>query len=294
MIRNWAAALVITGSLLLAWGSDARDVVGEPIAYLAYTDGYWQVWVIAPDGSGARQVTRSAYEKTRCSWFPDGRSLLVNSLAGELFKVDRASGSEQRLSMPLAGATDGVISPDGSQIAFSLSTAGSVDHNQIWTVKLDGSEPRRLTTMPGLQHEPQWSADGAWIYFLSGNGGQAHDIWRVSTETLSREQMTVDSLYHFELALARDGRLAYSSNQSGNYEVYVQKGADAPIRLTSDPALDGHPTWSPDDETIVFQSLRSGTMNLWRVVATGGEAQQITRHTEGARGPMWWRAPATR
>lgn len=257
------------------------------VAYLALTQGYWQVWVMAPDGSNPSQITRSASDKTRCSWFPDGRHLLVNALDGRLYRVDAESGEEIRLPMPLEGILDAVVSPDGSRIAFSLSTTGSADGNDIWIVKIDGTDLRKLTAMPRLQHAPAWDADGAAIYFLSGAGGQDQDIWRTSMDSRSQAQLTAGALYHFDLAVAPDGKLAFSSNRTGNYEIFTQGDGEPPVQWTRDPALDGGPAWGPGGRDLIFHSMRSGSLNLWRM-REGEEPYLLTNHPAGARAAAWW------
>src|SRR5262245_30477219 len=144
------------------------------MAYLARSGSFWQVWIAGVDGSGARQLTRSDYEKAHVSWFPDGRKLLVTSTEGQLFEVDAASGAERQIPMTLSGAHDGEVSPDGSRITFSAGSAEARDGNEIWTTSASGGELRRVISLPWLQHEPSWSPDGAWIYFVSGDGKQSH------------------------------------------------------------------------------------------------------------------------
>ncbi len=47
-------------------------------------------------------------------------------------------------------------------------------------------------------------------------------------------------------------------------------------RLTSHEAGDWNPRWSPDGKTIWFLSTRSGSSQVWRIPADGGEAEQFT------------------
>ncbi len=48
-------------------------------------------------------------------------------------------------------------------------------------------------------------------------------------------------------------------------------------RLTSHPDADHSPRWSPDGKLVYFLSTRSGSSQIWRIAADGGEAEQVTR-----------------
>ena len=270
-------------------GDDASAPASGRVAYLARTQGFWQVWVVAPDGSGARQLTHSSVEKTRASWYPDGQALLVSTDGGDLLRVELEGGGETPVRLPVEGSTDAVLSPDGRHVAFSVSPAASRDDNEIFLFSLaDGQKLRRLTQAPGLQHEPAWSRDGRWIYYLAGLGDTDHDILRVSLDGSRREQLTTGRGFHFDVAVGPDGSLAYSNNVTGNYELWVQAPGAAPRRLTDDPALDAAPSFSPDGATLVFESTRAGQPEIWRVSAEGGPAQRVTHSVVGARRPVWY------
>ncbi|MDH3214992.1 MAG: S9 family peptidase [Candidatus Krumholzibacteria bacterium] len=47
-------------------------------------------------------------------------------------------------------------------------------------------------------------------------------------------------------------------------------------RLTTNPAGDFNPRWSPDGTMILFLSTRSGSPQVWRIRIAGGEAEQVT------------------
>lgn len=64
------------------------------------------------------------------------------------------------------------------------------------------------------------------------------------------------------------------------------KGGE-PRRLTSSPASDTTPRWSPDGRTIAFISTRSGSPQVWTIDPNGGEAVQLTRLSTGAAGVVW-------
>lgn len=283
-------------SRLLAWiacgasGISTCVAATQPeLAYLAVSDGYWEVWVANADGSMARQLTRSRTDKTRVSWYPDGQALLVSCNDGKVMKVD-LRGATASITLAQFPVVDAVLAPDGGQIAYSFSTA--IDGNDIWVANSDGTAARKLVKLTALQHEPVWSRDGEQIYFLSGDGGQAHDIWRVQLDGNSAEQITVGNLYHFDVAVSGADDIAYSSNRSGNYEIYMQRKGGRPEALTNDPSLDGRPVFAPDNNSIVFESTRGGTPNLWRIDLQTRTVKRITHHKEGARAPALYVARA--
>lgn len=262
----------------------------RPLAYLAVDKGYWQVWLAKLDGSKPRVLTRSPYDKTEVSWFPDGERLFVNGAAGELAIVTAASGQEAPLKLKFDHGSDASVSPDGLEIAFSAMNASGPDTHDIWISKVDGTGARKIAGLPALQHEPVWSPDGKAIYFLSGPGGQAHDIYRVSVDGKDLEQMTVAQLYHFDLNVGANGAILFSSNRSGNYDVWVRDAAGNERVLVGTPEYEAQPTWLPAQSGIVYTRNQNGVTNLWTANADGGSTRSITRHKQGARAAAVWRA----
>src|SRR5262245_37980713 len=59
------------------------------------------------------------------------------------------------------------------------------------------------------------------------------------------------------------------------------------IQLTSHPADDMSPAWSPDGQMIAFSSTRSGNPDIWVIPANGGEARQLTSHPAPDFEPTW-------
>ncbi len=79
-------------------------------------------------------------------------------------------------------------------------------------------------------------------------------------------------------AYARDGRLAASVRG----DLWVLTGGESGtwIRITSGPAVDRQPAWTPDGLGVVFTSDRAGTFDLWRVgvgpAGAAGEPERLT------------------
>lgn len=69
-----------------------------------------------------------------------------------------------------------------------------------------------------------------------------------------------------------DGSLiAYASNRSGNFEIYVRRGEGGEdVNITKDPSQDSQPAFSPDGNSIAFVSTRSSKTGLIRIGGTYG------------------------
>ncbi|MBM5810961.1 MAG: S9 family peptidase [Gammaproteobacteria bacterium] len=80
----------------------------------------------------------------------------------------------------LARVSEVALSPDGSQVVYTqrdTDLAANRGRTDLWLVASDGrSEPRRLTASPDNDDAPDWSPDGAGVYFLSSRSG-SRQVW---------------------------------------------------------------------------------------------------------------------
>jgi Tol biopolymer transport system component len=77
--------------------------------------------------------------------------------------------------------------------------------------------------------------------------------------------------------------LVYEQTVDGNQDLYVMPaGGGLERRLTTHPALDGLPRWSPDGRSVFFTSQRTGHYQIYEVPAAGGEPRRVREngHTE--------------
>jgi Tol biopolymer transport system component len=80
-------------------------------------------------------------------------------------------------------------SPDGQRVCYCGIRDQVFD---IYTITVEGSDEQRLTHGEGRNDGPDWSADGAWIYFNSSRTGLMQ-IWRIHPDGTGLEQVTHDN-----------------------------------------------------------------------------------------------------
>ncbi len=69
----------------------------------------------------------------------------------------------------------------------------------------------------------------------------------------------------------------YCAERNGEYDVYkIHNDGGEEIRLTTAPGLDDGPEYSPCGKYIYFNSVRSGTMQIWRMAPDGSNQEQVT------------------
>jgi TolB protein len=100
-------------------------------------------------------------------------------------------------------------------------------------------------------------------------------------------QLTYDGSYEGNPCWSPNNQdIAYASNRSGNFDIWVASVAGGPpAQLTTDPADDWCPDWYGSE--ITFTSFRSGNADIWKVPAGGGEAVQVTTDPGWDSGASW-------
>lgn len=279
--------LLSAGLACMAIAAPAAPPTAD-IAYLRLTDSFWQVWTMDADGAHQRQWTDDLYDYTRLSWGPDHDTLLLNRADGTLHQLDLATGAVQPMPVATESVFDAQWSPDGKWIVYSRMTTGTPDNNNLWRVRADGSGLSKLTNQPELQMLPAWGPGSLILAYSAGKNLQSHEIYVLDIDAGSVQQVSGGEGLHFDPAFSPDGRLAYSANIKGDYDLWwMPADFGTRIQLTEHPAFDGEPSWSPDGTSLVFTSFRGQQKRIWRVAVDDGEPVPLTPAGTTSRSPAW-------
>src|SRR5579864_7688888 len=94
--------------------------------------------------------------------------------------------------MKLARIGEPVLSPDGTQVAFSVQTV-DLDKNtkptQVYVAPVQGGAPRQLTVEGSTNERPRWSPDSKQIFFVSNRSGSSQ-VWVMNADGSNAHQVT--------------------------------------------------------------------------------------------------------
>jgi TolB protein len=211
-----------------------------------------------------------------------------------------ASGVERHLrnirQLTFGGENaEAYFSSDGTRLIFQ-STREGVPCDQIFTMKLDGSDLKRVSTGTGRTTCGYFYPGGKEILFASTHQRneacppkpsfergyvwpiyETYDIYRANPDGSNLRPLTTTPGYDAEATIAPDGLIAFTSVRDGDMEIYTMRGDGSGVkRLTSSPGPDGGPFFSFDGRRIAYRGrpLPAGAEltdylallkeNLWR------------------------------
>ncbi|MCL4301663.1 MAG: PD40 domain-containing protein [Anaerolineae bacterium] len=212
----------------------------------------------------------------------------------------------------IENAAEPSLRPDGKQIAYR-SWAG--DRRGLWVQNLDGSDSWQLSrghessrpqwslngddlifssrqsgdrhwrlyyaldetiSIPGPAWAADWSAKDKLIF--AGTINENPGLYTANLDGSNVQSLTSNQT-DTAPAVSFDGRyIAYTSldDSENNWDVYIVTNEGIPIRrLTTDPARDGIPAWSPNSNYIAFASDRGGGWGIWVIDAAAQDQPRL-------------------
>lgn len=219
-------------------------------------------------------LSRSTAHDRRPHFSKDGQWITFDSQRDgnrEVY-VMAADGSKQR-RITYHEASDGTpaISPDGKSIVFQsnrIQEYGGDRRQDLWMVDFEADRPpTRLTKDPADDAFPAFSPDGRWIVFSSSRDGGNVNIYRLSTEDATVEQLTTHVANDLWPNYSPDGKhIIFFSKRDNNDDLYMipAEGGESQ-RLTTHDSSDFAPSFFPNSNRIVFISTRDGFNKLYEM-----------------------------
>jgi Tol biopolymer transport system component len=266
-----------------AWGSGDVILIGgqpmKPLLRVSAAGGQ----PVAVTALGANEVSHDYPD-----FLPDGRHFLFMARTGsaESFRVYVASlDSKERRVLPgiAAGAR---YSPTG-HVLFARDGTLMAQSFDVGRQELSGEPFPVAEGVRGPVKPYSVSTNGTLAYLTGGLASDSQLAW---FDRSGKQLAPIESSRQYTgPELSPDGKyVAFARGQPTDIWVLdIAKGLTS--RLTSDPAGDAFPVWSPDGRTVAFGSNREGgTGNLYMRTVGAVEQDRLLLKSEEQKRPSDW------
>lgn len=200
----------------------------------------------------------------------------------DLFESDLDGGNLKQLTSAYGYDAEGAYSRDGRWIAFCRDSEADPNrpvadarpkNPDIYLMRSDGSDVRRLTTAPGYDGGPFISPDGKWIVFRSDRKKESYlQLYVIGVDGKHETQLTdVDGVnwgpywHPTEPWIIWSGADHSNPKARPNYDLWLARyrvvddrfTLDKPVRITDSPSADVLPVFSPDGKRLMWTSTRT-------------------------------------
>jgi WD40-like Beta Propeller Repeat len=264
----------------LPGAGERRQLRAEGSIVFPMVDRGWDLEITRGDGSGRRNLTPDKKRNLAPRWFRGGRIVFQSNREGN----PSVYLGGRRLANDAASDGEPAPAPDGKRIAFVSTRDGN---REIYTMRADGADQRRVTRDVADDEWPDWSRSGQ-IAFQSDGGGD-FDLYIVTADGAGLHRLTDLRGDERMPAWSPDGSaVAFASDRAGSYDIYTVRGDGSGLRrLTSDPGDDFSPAWSRDGRLLVFESDLDGRDQLFVVRADGSGFARLTDVQADKDAPDW-------
>ena len=280
--------------IIFRLGGGIQGIAETKVVFISTRSGHKEVWTMDYDGANQPAVANQGSISLSPRISPDSSRVAFSSVTSaggwqiQMFSLELG----RSVTFPRFGGTNvsPAWAPDGNRIAFSSSQSGDPE---IYVADNSGRNLKRVTNSPGPDVSPSWNPKtGSQIAFVSGRSGLPQ-VYTMEADGTNVQKMT-DQGYAVSPAWSPNGQFLafswmrkYGPGAPGAQDIYIMDIVSKQwVQLTHDGGRNDFPAWSPDGRHLVFQSTRSGSEQLWTMLADGTNAKQLTTSGKNSQ-PNW-------
>jgi len=270
-------------------------------------------------GGPARDLASTASFNGNAAWSPDGKLIAFEStLSGtqQIWLIPARGGTPRQFTTLSTGASQAVWSPDGKTLAFvsevfpefsSLPFRESDALNRKKLAARDtGHVKARLITHLMYRHWNRWVEGKRAHVFVQPVGGEPRDVTPGDRDAVPTSETFSGGI---DFCFSPDGReIAYTATPappheeawSTNHDIYtVPARGGTPRQITTNPAADGFPRYSPDGKYIAYRAQRRSGFEAdrWELMLYDretGSVRSLTQDFDQHVGPFVWAPDGTK
>ena len=184
---------------------------------------------------------------------PDGRFLAADTTDAasqntDVWTYDLQTQSAKRLTFDPSIDSMPIWSPDGTRIVFASNRELKFD---LYFKNANGSDEEKVIAQDGPDRFPNdWSRDGNYVLYERGP-----DLWFLHVPDLKMSQFLKASSTLKNARFSPDGKwVAYASNESGRWEIYVTSFPDAHGKWQISNGGGDQPKWRADGKELFYMA----------------------------------------
>jgi dipeptidyl aminopeptidase/acylaminoacyl peptidase len=245
-----------------------------------------QVYVLSMSGGEARRITNLKNGVSLFRWSPDGTRLVV---------VSRIGPSDSRTG----DARDRSDVRHYQNSSYKFNDTGWFDDRRthLWTIEISSGKPTQITEGNDWNDsDPQWSADGKRIAFVSNRTGKEYeenrntDVWVINADgTGTLTKISDHDEADNQPRWSRDGKwIAFAGevHERDHPKIWLASSAGGSASTLAANGLDlipGQLEWSEDGKSIYFETGVKGENHLFRVDIPTKSIAQVTSGPRAVR-----------
>lgn len=246
-----------------------------------------QIYVMAIDGNGMKQLTNGASSSTAPRWSPDSKKIAFVT-GGQIWEMEDDGDHKDQITKISTSAAAPVWSPDGKWLAFTSDVYADCNNDDCNKRKDEAAENSKvkahITTRLLFRHWDEWrDVKRTHVFVVSSKGGAARDLTPGDFDSPPYAAASgVDYAFSpdsTELAFVRNpDKVEAISTNSDIYTVPLSGGPGKNI-TSRNRGYDVGPIYTRDGRYIIYRSQATAGFEAdrWRLTsynrATGASVE---------------------